>query len=35
MEKIKNIVSEATHFWDEHKKVVVVFGVILIIAIIV
>ena len=35
MEKIKNIVSEATHFWNEHKKVVGVFGVILIIAIIV
>ena len=27
--------SEATHFWNEHKKVVIVFGIILIIAIIV
>jgi len=35
IDKINAIVLETKHFWTEHKKVVMVFGVILIIAIIV
>ncbi len=34
MDKINAIVLEAKHIWSEHKKVVITFGVILIIAII-
>jgi hypothetical protein len=35
IDKINTIALEIKHFWTEHKKVVMVFGVILIIAIIV
>jgi len=34
MDRINAIVFEAKHIWSEHKKVVIAFGVILIIAII-
>jgi hypothetical protein len=35
LNKIKEKYLETKHFWTEHKKVVLVFGIILIIAIIV
>jgi hypothetical protein len=35
LDKINAIALKTKHFWTEHKKVVIVFGVILVIAIIV
>lgn len=35
MEKITQIMSQAKHFWNEHKKVSIVFVIILLIAIII
>ena len=34
MEKIKNVINEVEHYWNDHKKVMIVFGIILIVAII-
>tara|TARA_R100001594_G_scaffold723_2_gene2836 strand:- start:2696 stop:2806 length:111 start_codon:yes stop_codon:yes gene_type:complete len=33
MDRINAIMFEAKHFWSEHKKVVIAFGIILVIAI--
>tara|TARA_R100001530_G_scaffold32965_2_gene25836 strand:- start:604 stop:711 length:108 start_codon:yes stop_codon:yes gene_type:complete len=35
MDKLKAIALEAKHIWNEHKKVVIAVGIILVIAIIV
>tara|TARA_B100001939_G_scaffold86541_1_gene74114 strand:+ start:469 stop:576 length:108 start_codon:yes stop_codon:yes gene_type:complete len=35
MEKIKEVISQAKHFWTEHKKISIAFAIILLIAIIV
>jgi|TARA_B100000085_G_C18302055_1_gene414718 hypothetical protein len=35
MEKITEIMSQAKHFWNEHKKVSIAFVIILLIAIII
>ena len=35
MEKITEVISQAKHFWEEHKKVSIAFVIILLIAIIV
>jgi predicted negative regulator of RcsB-dependent stress response len=34
MDKIKNALNEVEHYWKDHKKVVIVFGIILVVAII-
>ena len=34
MEKIKNVINEVEHYWRDHKKVMIVFGIVLIVAII-
>jgi hypothetical protein len=34
MEKIKNVIHEVEHYWIDHKKVVIVFGIVLVVAII-
>jgi len=35
MEKITEVISQAKHFWTEHKKISIAFTIILLIAIIV
>ena len=34
MEKIKNVIHEVEHYWNDHKKVMIVLGIILVVAII-
>jgi hypothetical protein len=35
MEKITEVISQAKHFWTEHKKISIAFAIILLIAIII
>jgi hypothetical protein len=35
MEKITEVISQAKHFWNEHKKISIAFTIILLIAIII
>jgi len=35
MEKITEVISQAKHFWNEHKKISISFTIILLIAIII
>ena len=34
MDKIKNVIHEVEHYWKDHRKVVIVFGSALVVAII-